>query len=45
MEEDLRTWARHPNLTKVKDKAMQAAAGSDVSFVMGLKYPGQRFEG
>jgi hypothetical protein len=44
-EEDLRTWAHHTNLHKLKDKAMVVAAGTDVSFVMALKYPGQRFEG
>jgi DNA repair and recombination RAD54-like protein len=44
-EEDLQTWAHHCELSKVRDKAFQKAAGTDVSFVFGLKYPGQRFAG
>lgn len=44
-EEDLQTWAHHNRLDKLKDKAFQAAAGSDVSFVFALKFQGQRFDG
>jgi hypothetical protein len=44
-EEAMGTWAHHTNLLDLKDKAMVAAAGQDVSFIFTMKYPGQRFEG
>jgi hypothetical protein len=45
VEEDLQSWAHHSELSKLRDKAFQKAAENDVSFVFGLRYPGQRFDG
>ena len=44
-EEDLNSWGHHKNTMDLKDKAMVAAAGDDVSFIFTMKFPGQRFEG